>query len=161
WDDAHHGDKPTLLELAHGKRNRFLGVLEVPARLLTMIPNAHFRNVGRAVRETDASYQPWVPRVLPAQRLNIGALVVSGMPHQPTAVAGRRAAAAIAREAESTAEFFVVNGYANAYSSYVTTPEEYALQRYEGASTLYGEWSLPAWCTAFAALTRSLCAARD
>lgn len=32
----------------------------------------------------------------------------------------------------------VIGGLANTYSHYVTTPEEYAVQRYEGASTLYG-----------------------
>ena len=32
----------------------------------------------------------------------------------------------------------VVNGLANGYSGYVTTAEEYAAQRHEGASTLYG-----------------------
>ena len=35
-------------------------------------------------------------------------------------------------------------GYANAYGHYVTTPEEYDAQMYEGASTLFGRWQLPA-----------------
>ncbi|MEU6940439.1 neutral/alkaline non-lysosomal ceramidase N-terminal domain-containing protein, partial [Streptomyces rubiginosohelvolus] len=32
----------------------------------------------------------------------------------------------------------LLQGYANAYSQYVTTPEEYDTQNYEGGSTLYG-----------------------
>ena len=35
-------------------------------------------------------------------------------------------------------------GYSNAYFHYVTTPEEYDEQRYEGGSTLFGRWQLPA-----------------
>ena len=38
----------------------------------------------------------------------------------------------------------LVAGYANAYIHYVTTPEEYAEQRYEGGSTLFGRWEAPA-----------------
>ena len=41
----------------------------------------------------------------------------------------------------------VVVGYSNAYASYLTTPEEYDEQAYEGAATLFGKWSLPAACT--------------
>mgnify|MGYP001160591952 CR=1 FL=1 len=50
----------------------------------------------------------------------------------------------------------VINGYANAYCSYLTTPEEYDVQRYEGASTLYGRWSLPVYCTEFVRLTEAM-----
>jgi neutral ceramidase len=41
-------------------------------------------------------------------------------------------------------ENVLVAGYANGYIHYVTTPEEYDAQRYEGASTLFGRWELPA-----------------
>lgn len=34
--------------------------------------------------------------------------------------------------------YVVVAGPANAYSHYIATPEEYGVQRYEGASTIYG-----------------------
>jgi neutral ceramidase len=34
--------------------------------------------------------------------------------------------------------YVVVAGPANTYSHYVTTREEYGVQRYEGGSTLYG-----------------------
>ncbi len=38
----------------------------------------------------------------------------------------------------------LVAGYSNGYIHYVTTPEEYAAQQYEGGSTLFGRWELPA-----------------
>jgi neutral ceramidase len=39
----------------------------------------------------------------------------------------------------------VLGGPANTYAHYVTTPEEYGIQRYEGGSTLYGPNELEAY----------------
>src|SRR5690606_22160373 len=39
----------------------------------------------------------------------------------------------------------LVQGYSNAYAHYVTTPEEYDAGEYEGASTLFGRYELPAF----------------
>ena len=39
----------------------------------------------------------------------------------------------------------VLAGLTNTYSSYVTTFEEYAMQRYEGASTIFGPHTLDAY----------------
>ena len=50
----------------------------------------------------------------------------------------------------------VALGYANAYAGYVTTPEEYAEQDYEGASTHFGKWTLPAYLTLFKELVAEL-----
>lgn len=38
-----------------------------------------------------------------------------------------------------TDAYVVIAGPANTYAHYVTTPEEYAVQRYEGASTIFGK----------------------
>lgn len=39
----------------------------------------------------------------------------------------------------------VLGAPANSYTHYITTPEEYSVQRYEGASTLYGPHTLDAY----------------
>ena len=39
----------------------------------------------------------------------------------------------------------VIAGLTNTYSSYVTTFEEYGVQRYEGASTIFGPHTLDAY----------------
>ena len=39
----------------------------------------------------------------------------------------------------------VIAGLANTYASYVTTFEEYSVQRYEGASTIFGPHTLDAY----------------
>ncbi|MBL9110640.1 MAG: hypothetical protein JNM74_15255, partial [Myxococcales bacterium] len=38
----------------------------------------------------------------------------------------------------------------------LTTPEEYALQHYEGGATLYGKNALGAFCTVFDGLARAM-----
>jgi neutral ceramidase len=57
-----------------------------------------------------------------------------------------------ARSAEGKGAQFVFLGYTNGYASYVTTPEEYEFQRYEGACTLYGRETLSAYLKTVAEL---------
>ncbi|MBA0552588.1 hypothetical protein Golob_023387 [Gossypium lobatum] len=50
----------------------------------------------------------------------------------------------------------VIAGLTNTYSQYITTFEEYQIQRYEGASTLYGPHTLSAYIQEFQKLTSAL-----
>jgi neutral ceramidase len=50
-----------------------------------------------------------------------------------------------------------VAGLTNTYSSYITTVEEYAVQRYEGASTAYGPHTLAAYTQVGARAVCVLC----
>ncbi|KAG1367738.1 putative Neutral ceramidase [Cocos nucifera] len=50
----------------------------------------------------------------------------------------------------------VIAGLSNTYSQYVTTFEEYQIQRYEGASTLYGPHTLSAYIQEFKKLASAL-----
>ncbi|UUZ49892.1 neutral/alkaline non-lysosomal ceramidase N-terminal domain-containing protein [Massilia sp. B-10] len=54
-----------------------------------------------------------------------------------------------ARRAWRQRETHRLHRYANAYSGYVTTPEEYEAQHYEGASTHFGKWTLGAYQQSF------------
>lgn len=55
----------------------------------------------------------------------------------------------------------VLSGLSNIYSSYITTLEEYQIQRYEGASTLYGPHTLQAYINQFKKLAAKLIAEED
>ena len=46
----------------------------------------------------------------------------------------------------------LINTYCNDYMGYVTTFEEYQEQAYEGGHTVYGQWTLGAFQTAFTRL---------
>ncbi|MFK0179747.1 neutral/alkaline non-lysosomal ceramidase N-terminal domain-containing protein [Streptomyces xanthochromogenes] len=99
---------------------------------------------------------PMIQERAPVQLLRIGALFLIGIPGEVTIVAGlrlRRTAAAIVGAELSDV---LVAGYSNGYVHYVTTPEEYDAQEYEGGSTLFGRWELPALCQTVAGLATAM-----
>jgi neutral ceramidase len=53
-------------------------------------------------------------------------------------------------------ERVVIAGLANTYSDYITTREEYELQHYEGASTLFGPHTHAAYLQIFSGLADSM-----
>lgn len=83
---------------------------------------------------------PWTPQVLPVQIIRIGTLALVGVPFECTTMVGRHIREAVQNELSADGVTRVVlAGYANAYSSYITTAPEYRVQHYEGASTHFGE----------------------
>ncbi|MFJ3930074.1 neutral/alkaline ceramidase [Streptomyces sp. NPDC090029] len=99
---------------------------------------------------------PATPRILPLQILRIGGLYLVAGPAEFTIVSGLRIRRTVAAELGVPPENVVMQGYAGAYSQYVTTPEEYDLQHYEGGSTLYGRYTLPAYQQEYAKLAAAL-----
>ncbi|MCM3878460.1 MAG: neutral/alkaline non-lysosomal ceramidase N-terminal domain-containing protein [Thermoanaerobaculia bacterium] len=76
------------------------------------------------------------PSDLPVSILRLGPLSIGTIPVEMTTAMGRRLRDSLQKlEAPRT---FVLVGLANEYLSYVTTPEEYDAQEYEGASTMFG-----------------------
>src|SRR5690606_13630110 len=85
---------------------------------------------------------PWVPNVVPVQLVRIGELYLAAAGAEFTIVAGLRVRRAVAAVLGVAVEQVLLQGYANSYHEYVTTPEEYDAQQYEGASTLFGRYTL-------------------
>jgi neutral ceramidase len=103
----------------------FLGDFSCQAEKPILVPNGHAR--------------------LPFQLLRIGNLAVLGIPWEVTTVAARRLRALLLDElAPAGVDTVIIAGLVNDYVHYLTTREEYASQQYEGASTLFGPWSLAA-----------------
>ncbi|PQK16952.1 hypothetical protein BB8028_0007g01520 [Beauveria bassiana] len=98
------------------------------------------------VGELETPY-PWTPNLIDVQMLRVGQLVIIISPSEATTMSGRRWRDAVAKEATAFVEdpVVVLGGPANSYAHYLATPEEYDVQRYEGASTLYGRHSLDAY----------------
>lgn len=98
------------------------------------------------VGEIDTPYA-WTPNLVDVQVLRVGQLLIIVSPSEATTMSGRRWKAAIAKEAESFVKnpISILGGPANSYSHYLATPEEYDIQRYEGASTLFGRQELNAY----------------
>jgi neutral ceramidase len=99
---------------------------------------------------------PLVPHVLPLHLLNIGGVVLAGVPAEFTGMAGRRLKASLRQALGAKLSHVAIANYSNGYSGYVTTREEYGAQHYEGASTLYGPATLEAYQQSFEALAARL-----
>ncbi len=79
------------------------------------------------------------PAAVPVSLTRIGDGVLVGVPGEPTKEVGVRVrAAALAPLKGTGVTHAIVAGLANEFIQYITTPEEYGEQSYEGASTLFG-----------------------
>lgn len=112
--------------------------------------------------DTGEMHEPydWAPAILPIQIFQIGQLVILNVPGEFTTMAGRRLRDAV-KEVMTSGDkdsniHVVIAGLTNTYSQYVTTFEEYQIQRYEGASTLYGPHTLNGYIQEFKKLATSL-----
>ena len=106
-----------------------------------------------------AATPPALPQVLPVSVARIGQLAIVVGPAEYTTMSGRRFREAVKKEMPDI-QYVVIAGYANDYSGYVATREEYEVQHYEGASTLYGPWTQAAFQQEFARLASDLEARR-
>ena len=82
---------------------------------------------------------------MPLQLLRIGSLYLASLPAESTIMSGYRIRRQLARTLGVDIAQVLVVSYANAYTQYITTPEEYSLQAYEGGSTLFGPYTQPAY----------------
>lgn len=92
----------------------------------------------------------------PVQLLRLGQLYLIGIPAEVTIVAGLRLRRTVAGIVGAELDQVLVAGYSNGYLHYVTTPQEYDEQRYEGGSTMFGRWELPALQQAVAELATAM-----
>ncbi|PXX66777.1 neutral ceramidase [Nocardia tenerifensis] len=102
----------------------------------------------------------WVPNVVPIQLVRLGELYLAAAGGEFTITAGLRVRRVVAETLGVPLERVLMQGYANAYHEYVTTPEEYDAQQYEGASTLFGRYTLGAYQQEFARLATAFAASR-
>lgn len=101
-------------------------------------------------------FRPLVARRGPVQLLRIGSLYLLGVPGEVTIVAGLRLRRVVAAITGAPLPDVLCAGYSNGYLHYTTTPEEYDAQEYEGGSTLFGRWQLPALCQVAAELATAM-----
>lgn len=122
------------------------GLISAPseAQKACQYPKPVLLNVG----EANSPY-PWSPNIVDIQVLRVGQLVIIVSPGEATTMSGRRWREAVFNQVKSlniaSSPIVVLGGPANTYTHYITTEEEYSVQRYEGASTLYGPNTLNAY----------------
>uniref|UniRef100_A0A9R1SLT6 Neutral ceramidase n=2 Tax=Cyprinus carpio TaxID=7962 RepID=A0A9R1SLT6_CYPCA len=97
---------------------------------------------------------PWHPAIVDVQIITIGSLAIVAVPGEFTTMSGRRIREAV-KDSFANAEV-VVAGLCNIYTHYITTYEEYQIQRYEGGSTIYGPHTLSAYIQRYRGLARAI-----
>lgn len=87
---------------------------------------------------------PWQPQILPMSVFKLGNVLFVNLPGEFSTMAGRRIEEQVKRTAVAEGLIperevvVVLTTMSNAYIQYSTTFEEYIVQRYEGASTVFG-----------------------
>ncbi|MEY9859477.1 neutral ceramidase [Catenulispora sp. GAS73] len=139
-------DGPTGWRFAHPEQNPLLDAVSRHGiyRLSRRLRDAQAPKTLAAPISLLNRIVPFGQEILPIQLLRIGPLYLLCLPFEVTIVAGLRLRRTVAESVGTDPDHVLVMGYANAYGHYVTTPEEYDAQMYEGASTLFGRWELPA-----------------
>jgi neutral ceramidase len=100
---------------------------------------------------------PLVTSIMPLQLIKLGSLVIIAHPGEMTTMAGRRMRETVLGILGGNGvKHAVVATCSGSFSSYTTTREEYAKQHYEGASTLFGPWTLDAYLQEHAELARTI-----
>ncbi|MCP4157970.1 MAG: neutral/alkaline ceramidase [bacterium] len=101
---------------------------------------------------------PIIPSVLPLQLFRLGSLLLVAHPGELTTVAGLRLRKLLGQIPGNGQGFndIVVSTYSNGFASYTTTEDEYTKQEYEGASNLYGPFSLRAYLREYKKLAEAL-----
>ena len=90
------------------------------------------------------------------QLVRVGNRLLVGAPGEPSVEMGRRFEAAVRPHLPAGVTDPVIVGLSNDYLGYLTTPEEYEMQHYEGGHTVYGTWTSLLMRGSFVALAQAL-----
>lgn len=142
-----HGNKHILLD------NRFGTIFGFPKNWWKKLPipaNGATGELFPQLRNGALETLPWVPEILPFQIVHLGNVTIVGIAGEITTVASARLKAAMSKK--FPAQIIIISSYANAYMGYITTPEEYDEQCYEGGHCIHGRRSLNAFIEYFCEL---------
>ncbi len=140
-----HGAKQITIESSIGK---ILGTYYIQKLIIPGAVDETIKRMKQIDREGYFGRTPWMPRIVPLQIIIIGELAILGIAAEVTTMAGQRIADTALRILKHRGvKQIVLATYANGYHGYITTTQEYKVQEYEGAHTIFGKWTLPAYQT--------------
>lgn len=146
-----HGKKHIVIEAGAGK------IMGTPNITRFVVPSFIDPTIERLKQLSAAGYgryTPWMPKILPIQLMTIGELAIVGVAAELTTIAGQRLRHTVLRILKHKGiRMVMLATYSNGYHGYITTPEEYDFQFYEGSHTIFGKWTLPAYQTVFKQLS--------
>lgn len=141
-----HGKKHIFMESGEG---RVFGITKTSSLPLPNV-DLHIKYFKWLDKNGYLARTPWIPQILPIQIIILGDLAILGIAGELTTMAGKRLAQTVLNVLQQRGIKKVISTtYANGYHGYITTPEEYDLQLYEGGHTVFGKWLLPAYQSKF------------
>lgn len=146
------GNKDILIE---SNARRILGTTKLDRIIVPAALDPAIATIKYFYKKVGHVKKPWTPRILPLQLFIIGDVAFAGFPFEITTIAGQRLRNSLLETLSPIGiKRVILNPYANGYSGYITTYEEYQGQVYEGGHTVFGEWSLAALQTKFDVLAK-------
>lgn len=131
-----HGEKDIILDHRDGS---FLGIPLKVWKILPPLPEPSMEALRSTAKKNALETLPWAPCILPFQIVKIGEILIAFVPGEITTVAGLRLKDFLQTELSIIGiKHVIISSYANAFMGYITTPEEYDKQCYEGGHTIYG-----------------------
>ncbi|MBT3586930.1 MAG: hypothetical protein HN509_18610 [Halobacteriovoraceae bacterium] len=152
---------PKAIFVESGAR-RIWGTRKVVGLVLPGAVDPTIKYFKRLARRNALGKKSWTQQVLPAQVTVMGSLCLVMLPAETSTMAGERIAKYVAKMLKRNGvKHVVLSPYANGYSGYIVTPEEYSAQCYEGGHCVFGRWTLPAWLTVLKGICEEMQKAPD
>ena len=102
-------------------------------------PVEGFESQGHKIGIPFATSEDSYPTAVPLFVVRVGKRLIASLPAEATVEVGRRAIQAVLEGSRgSGVRGVAISGLANEFIQYLTTPEEYDRQHYEGGSTIFG-----------------------
>jgi neutral ceramidase len=145
---AAQGAKHIVIETGE---KRIMGTHDISNLIIPKWADDSIRNLKEFHARGALDTKPWTPQIMPLQIVKIGTIALAAFPFEITTIAGQRLKKTLEDLLVGKDDYteVILCPYSNAYNGYITTPEEYRVQVYEGGHTVFGEWSLAALQTEF------------
>ena len=131
-----HGRKDIMLDHRNGS---FAGIPRGLWPKLPPLPDQTVEAVRKTANARALETLPWVPGTIPFQMIALGNVLLIAVPGEITTVSARRVRRELSEYAATSGfKKIILTSYANCYMGYITTPEEYDMQCYEGGHNIHG-----------------------
>lgn len=152
-----HSQSPKNIFVETGDK-KVLGTSKIMSLLIPNFIDSSIAYFKKVHRMGGVNEHTWTQHILPLQIITIGGYALVSVPAETSTMAGRRIKKALEKvfsQKEGFKEVFLLP-YSNSYCGYITTPEEYEKQCYEGGHTVFGKWTQPAFQTELVKLAQEM-----
>lgn len=142
--EKYKAQRPKNIFVESGEK-MLLGTDKVMSLILPSWVDPTVKFFKRMHKEGGLNEHSWTPQILPFHISLLGETAFVMLPFETSTMSGKRIKASCLKILkERGISRIQIVPYANQYAGYITTPEEYTAQCYEGGHTVFGRWTLPA-----------------